>query len=81
MAINQSKKSSATKSSPEPKKTSPSKPKPSVVKKKIPTDDDVIKLMTYDPSTISMRGCKTHNLQDITVTIPKNKLITVTGVS
>jgi len=32
-------------------------------------------------STIVFQGVKTHNLKDINITLPKNKMITITGVS
>ncbi len=37
--------------------------------------------MSAFESTIKFQGVKTHNLKDIDVEIPKNKLITITGVS
>ena len=30
---------------------------------------------------ILIKGARTHNLKDVTVTIPRNKLVVVTGVS
>ncbi|MCS6982975.1 MAG: excinuclease ABC subunit UvrA [Candidatus Absconditabacterales bacterium] len=65
-----------------------SKKKPSSKQKKdplgllsssVPSDHDIA--LTYDPNAIALRGCKTHNLKNIAVTLPKNSLITVTGVS
>ncbi len=37
--------------------------------------------MNNHEATITFQGVKTHNLKDIDVEIPKNKLITITGVS
>jgi excinuclease UvrABC ATPase subunit len=31
--------------------------------------------------TISFRGINTHNLKDVDIDLPKNKIITITGVS
>ncbi len=38
-------------------------------------------LMSGFESTIKLQGIKTHNLRNIDIEIPKNKLITITGVS
>jgi excinuclease ABC subunit A len=35
---------------------------------------------SYD-SEIVLEGVRTHNLKNIDITLPKNKIITVTGVS
>ena len=36
----------------------------------------------YNPGNdIFIKGARVHNLKDITVTIPRNKLVVVTGVS
>jgi excinuclease ABC subunit A len=37
--------------------------------------------MSAFEATIKFQGIKTHNLKNIDVEIPKNKLITITGVS
>ncbi|HEY9886462.1 MAG TPA: hypothetical protein V6C96_04300, partial [Vampirovibrionales bacterium] len=37
--------------------------------------------MVTDKQFIKVRGAREHNLQDVNVQIPKNKLVVITGVS
>lgn len=41
----------------------------------------IVSSLSAFEATIKFQGVKTHNLKDIDVEIPKNKLITITGVS
>ncbi len=47
----------------------------------MPTKKSADKLLASFGSEIVFEGIKTHNLRDIDVTLPKNKIITITGVS
>jgi len=47
----------------------------------MPTKKSTDKLLASFGSEIVFEGIKTHNLRDIDVTLPKNKIITITGVS
>ena len=44
-------------------------------KKKLPTPP------AQPGDSMSIHGIRTHNLKDIDITLPKNKIITITGVS
>lgn len=37
--------------------------------------------MSNSQDRIQLNGIKTHNLKDIDIQLPKNKIITITGVS
>jgi excinuclease ABC subunit A len=39
-----------------------------------------LKNIELDPRYIKIRGAKMHNLKNISIDIPKNKLIVVTGL-
>ena len=47
----------------------------------MPTKKSTEKSLASFGSEIVFEGIKTHNLRDIDVTLPKNKIITITGVS
>ncbi|MCH7720125.1 MAG: ATP-binding cassette domain-containing protein, partial [Planctomycetes bacterium] len=34
-----------------------------------------------EPESIAVKGARVHNLQDVSVTLPRNRLICLTGVS
>ena len=44
-------------------------------------DKHIIQHLGNLENKITFQGVKTHNLRDIDIEIPKNKLITITGVS
>src|SRR6187397_2984967 len=48
---------------------------------KVKTGSTVDKKAIIHPDDIFIKGARTHNLKNITVTIPRNKLVVVTGVS
>ena len=62
---------------------SAAKSKKTILPDEIITTGDHIKPEVHLPEgeKIVFRGVKTHNLRDIDVTIPKNKIVSVVGVS
>ena len=48
--------------------------------KNMPKKKAILPMSSFE-STITFQGVKTHNLQNIDIEIPKNQLITITGVS
>ena len=59
------------------KKSSNKIPKKTIHRKKSISEET----STIIDDTIQLKGVRTHNLKNFDITLPKNKLITITGVS
>jgi excinuclease ABC subunit A len=57
--------------------TKKSSPKASTSKAVIATDNDAV----MEPTSIDVFGARTHNLKNIDVSIPRNQLVVITGIS